>query len=308
MRSAHPFSLAILAIVLANTLAGGSYLAQKLALEGLPPATITLLRTLVALVAMGIWIRVRGGLSLDYTRREVARLFLLGNLSFAGPLLLGNYGVELSTATNGSILVLLEPGTILILSWWLLGENVRGRQIAGVGVGLVGALFVVLEDASALGLLAREHLTGNVLLAVHGILWGTYTPIARPLLVRHSPLDVTFLSMVFSLVVILPASLIESGEWHAGPALASSLAWTVALGLFASWLATFLWNYAVHFLEGKTVATFVFLQPVAGATVAWLVLGEALSRQAWIGAVLIASGVLLAVYGAGRMRRIVGAA
>ncbi len=286
---------ALVAIFVANSLAGLSYLAQKLALEGLPPATIIVLRNAVALVAMGIWIRARGGLVGGYSRADLLRLFVLGTLSFALPLWLGIVGVELSTAANGSILVLLEPGTILLLSWWLLREELRALQLAGVAVGLAGALFVVLEDAPAGDLFAAAHLRGNLLLALHGILWGTYTPLARVLTRRHRPLDVTFVSMLFANVVLVPAALFEADEWRAGPELASALAWTLALGVFVSWFGTFLWNYAVQRVRGRTIAPFVFLQPVAGATGAWLVLGEELSREAWLGAGLIAGGVVLTI-------------
>lgn len=290
-------SAAVLAIAVANVLAGLTYPAQDLALAGLPPATVTLLRNLVALVALGVVVRLRGGLSGPLGRREAGGLCLLGVVSFALPLWLGTVGVGLSTAANGSILVLLEPPTILLLSAWLLRERVRAPQLAGVALGLGGALFVVLERTSAGGLVAREHLLGNVLLALHGVLWGTYTPLARVLARRRGALEVALFSTLFSLVVLVPAALVEGPSWSAGPELPAALLWTAGLGLVGSFVATALWVWAVGRLEGRRVAPFVFLQPAAGATAACLLLGEELTREAWIGSALIGAGILVGALG-----------
>ena len=85
---------ALLAILVANLLGGGSYLLQKLALEGLPPSTITFGRNFIALLGMWIWARSRGKVRFKRTRRETGLLFLLGTLSFSAPMLLGVIGTR----------------------------------------------------------------------------------------------------------------------------------------------------------------------------------------------------------------------
>jgi len=286
---------ALLAILFANFVGGISYLMQKLALDGLPPTTITLGRNLVALVAMLIWARSRGGIQWKSTRREHLLMFLLGTMSFTLPMLLGVIGTEKSTAANGSIMILLEPGVILLLSWWLLKEHVSWKQVLGVGLGLVGATIIVLKDAPISGLLVEEHLEGNLILILHGILWGTFTPIARILTRTKKPLDVTLISMCYGFVILLPGTVIESAEWHTGPHLLQALVWILVLGVLVTWLGTYMWNFAASILRGKTIAPFLFLQPVAGAASSWLVLGEELSTGTWIGSLIIAGGVMLVI-------------
>ncbi len=94
--------LAILAITLANLIGGATYLAQKIALAGLPAATVTLLRTLIAMACMAAWVAFTGGFRLRFSARELRRLALLGVLAFALPTLLGIVGLRWSTAGNGS--------------------------------------------------------------------------------------------------------------------------------------------------------------------------------------------------------------
>lgn len=289
--------LAILCIVLANVLGGVSYPAQKIALEGLPPATVSLLRNLVALVPLVLLVRARrraGGLS-AWTRAERLRVFLLGSVAFALPMWLGILGVELASASNASILILLEPVTIVAIAWLVLGEVVGAIKVVGILLGLAGALAIVLEDATLGDLFAGEAFLGNAVLALHGCLWGCYTPIAKPLSERHDSFDICLRATLVSLLVLAPAALFEAPRWSAGPSLAPAIAWTVGIGLFVSFGGTVMWLAALRHLPSVNVAGFIFLQPLCGVLVGVLFLGESLSSKALLGAALIVAGVALDV-------------
>ncbi len=289
-------TFALIAIAVANILGGLTYLAQDFALDGLPFATISFLRNLVALLMMAVWMQSRGGITWRYPRPVFLRLCVLGVFAYASPLLLGTLGTQWSTAANGSILILMEPCAILLFAWILLGEHVRRLQLLGIAFGLAGGLFIVLRDAPVDGLLEGQHLRGNIILAAHAILWGLYSPVMKPLAVRYRAVDVTFMSMVLAQLLLVPAMLTEVGEWSAGPQLSEALWWTLALGVGGSFAATVLWTASLKHLKASTVAPFVFLQPVAG------VIGDAVGRgrpvtgAALTGGVLIAVGVLCVIY------------
>lgn len=288
--------LAIVAIALANLLGGSTYLAQKIALEGLPPATVTLLRTVIAMVCMVVWVMFTGGFRFGFTRGEKIRMAVLGVVAFALPTLLGIVGLRWSTAGNGSILILLEPGAILVFSFLLLGEHIRRLQVLGVLIGLAGAGAIVLEDAALADLFVAEHARGNLILALHGLLWGLYSPLVKPLAMKHRPIDITFVSMVFGLLLLVPAALFETDAWVAGPHLAEALWWTLGLGVLGSFAAVLLWNWSLVHLRSSTVAPFVFLQPLAGVLAGHFVLGEVLSEATLLGGTLIAVGVVAVIY------------
>jgi drug/metabolite transporter (DMT)-like permease len=287
---------AILAITLANLIGGATYLAQKIALEGLPPATVTLLRTLIAMVCIVVWAMFAGGFRFRFARNELWRLALLGTLAFALPTLLGIVGLRGSTAGNGAILILLEPGSILLFSVLLLREHVRAIQVLGIMVGFAGGLVIVLQDAPFEEVFAGQYLQGNLILAAHGILWGLYSPLVKPLMASHRLIDITFVSMGFGLLLLVPAALFEFDAWSSGPHLAEAIWWTVALGLFGSFAAVILWNWSLIHLRASTIAPFVFLQPFAGVLAGHLVLGEVLSEGALLGAALIMLGVAAVLY------------
>lgn len=288
-------ALAVLSIVLANVLGGVSYPAQKAALAGLPPATVTLLRNVVALVALAVCVRLRRVAPVAWTRAESLRVIVLGAFAFALPMWLGIVGVERASASNASILILLEPVTIVAIAWLVLGERIGALKLASLCLGLFGALAIVLEGSSLGDLLAGEHFTGNALLALHGILWGCYTPLAKPLCERHDPFDLCLRATAVGVLALIPAALAETPRLEAGPALAPALAWTVALGLAVSFGGTLLWLAALRHIPATNVAGFVFLQPLAGVLVGIGLMGERLSGAALVGAALIVAGVGLDV-------------
>ena len=276
---------------LANILGGLSYLAQKVAIEGLPPATVTFVRNALALIVMWGWLRLRGEPRQPWTRRDLVLLFALGTIGYALPMYLGTAGVERSTASNGSILVLIEPMMVLVFAALFLKESVRAGQILGVLVGLVGALMILFEGASVDDLFAGEHLHGNLLLVAHGVLWGTFTPLVKPLCARHDPVRVIFLVTAISLLLLGPAALTEADRWQAGPELPTTIGCIVALAIGVSFGSAALWAAATRHISAASIAPFVFLQPLTGILAGAIFLGERLQSVGLWGALVICAGV-----------------
>ena len=154
----------------------------------------------------------------------------------------------------------------------------------------------MLEGASLESLFAGEHLQGNVLLALHGVLWGTYTPLVKPLAARHDPVQVILRATAVSLLVAGPAALFERARWEAGPELWPALGWVLALAVGGSFASAALWAAATRHVPAATIAPFVFIQPVAGVVAGALVLGERFTAVGAAGAAVIALGVAIALH------------
>ena len=286
-----------LLIIASNLMSGLCYPAQKVALEGLGPGTVAFVRTAVGFVPLAIWAWYRGFCFHHYDRSERRRLFAAGSLAYAGPILLGIIGLERSTSANASILILLEPATIVLAAWLVLREHVGVYKTVGVVLGLLGACVIVLEDASPSGLLTGEHLTGNLILALHAVLWGFYTPLIKPLMKRHDAIGVTVFTFLFAMPALLPFAILEWDEWSMGPAAIRSLWWSAGLGIFLSFLGTVFWVAALRHLRAATVAPFILLQPFAGVLAAVWWLGEGMTAAAIVGGAIIATAVLVSMGG-----------
>lgn len=290
-------SRAVLCLVAANVLGGLSYAASKGAMAGLPDITIGALRLAVALLCLAAW-EGRRALRWGFHGRDLALLAVVGVLGFAAPLVLGNTGVRLSTSANASILILLEPVGIVLLSAAFLGARLGPGQAAGIAAGLAGALLVVTGGRVDPSLGDRGALLGNAILALHGILWSLYTVAAKPLLSRHSAADVTRGSLLLAFAALAPLALFEWRGWRPPEGtLLPALGWTAALGVSVTFLGVLLWNVGLRGTNPVAVASFIFLQPVVGVLAGRLAFGEPLTAWMLAGGALVGVGVLAAARG-----------
>ncbi|MEX1025937.1 MAG: DMT family transporter [Planctomycetota bacterium] len=287
-------------IFLANFLGGASYPVQKWGLTLFPAGTLTFLRNGSAVVPLLVILWLRRRRLVGWSAGELGRAALVGTLGFAVPLVLGCEGVERSTSINASLLILLEPLTILLFAWLLLREHIAPSQIAGVLLGIAGAVVLVL-DAGSPGLTDTSHLTGNLLLAASAVAWGLYTPLAKPLLARHDPFAVTAVTVAFSLVLLGPYALLERGDWPAAWSMEATWMLLVLGGLIA-FVGTVAWIAALDHLPASWVAPFLLVQPLAGTLGGVVWFDERLTTTVLAGGGLIVLGLASTLVSA-RLRR-----
>jgi len=287
----------VLRALLLNLGLGATYFATKKALAGLPELTIVVVRTAVALACL---VPLAGAPSLRQIfgagKSAWLRLIAMGGAGYALPLVLGNYGVALSSASRASLLIGTEPLCVALFAALLLRERLSGLRLLALFVGLAGATTVVSNGIPFQGAPDTSYRAGDLLLIAHGAAWSIYTIAGKSLLGRFPPLATTAASLAVALPLLVPVALFELPHLKTGPALLPALGWAVALGLFASALGTVLWNQVLVQMDASTLAGFVFLQPLAGVLLGHYALGEELRPQAVAGGALVFAGVYLLAF------------
>lgn len=112
----------------------------------------------------------------------------------------------------------------------------------------------------------------------------------------YSPIVVTTYSVATALVVLTPFVLprlyqIHITEW-AHPSIFGGLLY---LGVVSTAGGFLLWNRGLQMLNASIGGIFFFFQPLVGAILGWLILGESIGISFWIGSILILAGVLFIV-------------
>jgi len=230
-------------------------------------------------------------------RSDAWRIAWMGVVGFAGAFALSHWGLARSTATNAALLIIVEPLSIMALSPLLLGERLRRREVAGGALALLGAVLVVLNGVPGLTLALAPHWRGDLLLVLAGLAYGAYTLIGRAVLARHSPLVVTARSIVWGAVVMLP---LAGAEWLSGarPVLSpGAVVGALYLAIVITAFGYLLWNWVLARVSAPQVAIFVTVQPIGGAVLGVVLLGEPLTVFTVAGAVLIVLGLWLTVTG-----------
>lgn len=267
------------------------YVVSKYALDFIPPFTLLWLRYVTALCVL--YPLAARQHTAPLTRAD-HRIFLsIGLVGYVISVGLQFIGTRLSSAHNGAIITSASPAFILLFAWLMLGERLTTRKLCSVLLATVGVIIVVGWDSGAAG--GGGVLLGNLALIGAAVTWALLSVMARKFSASLSPLVITAGAVFWAAIMTTPLMVVE---WRFMPAhgLGNPLLWgaVLYLGVVATAGAFYFWNKGLSLVEAGTGSVFFFLQPVVGALLGWLVLGEQLTRSFFIGGGVILLAVLIA--------------
>jgi len=288
-------------LVLANIVYATSYVATRLTLDDIPPSALALTRLVIgALILVPLAVALRKSGAPAFSRADRGRLFWMGALGFAGAFALSHWGLARSTATNGALLITVEPITMLLLAPVLLGERLTFREKVGAGLALLGAAVVIANGIPGVSQTLVPHWRGDLLLILAGVAYASYSLIGREILARHSSVSVTAGSIVWGAVTMLPLAVLERAAGAAPRLTPLAIVGTLYLAVVITALGYLAWNYALERVPASRAAIFLNLQPLGGALLGVGVLGEPLTPYIVAGGALILAGLTLTVKGQGK--------
>ncbi len=284
--------LAILAAIGATTIYGLNHtIAKGVMPHYVQPFGFIVLRVVGA--AILFWLISPLGPKERIAKKDYLRLLICALLGMGLNMLVFFKGLSLSTPINSAVLVTTTPIIVLILSAVLLKEKIMGRKILGIGIGLLGALGLIL-----LGKEIRQDapniLLGNFFILMNSLFYGSYLVLVKVLLSKYHPF--TFMKWLFSLGVLicLPFGFEEFSQitWASLPAEAY---WGIGFVILGTTFCTYLFNiFALTQLKASTLSAFVYIQPVLGIGYAIFTGQDKLTLVKVIAASLVLSGVYLA--------------
>lgn len=258
-----------------------------------PPVSLTLLRWLVAALALApfIWPRLRAQAPL------LARHWLLilasGALGMAGYSALAYIALKTTTAASvafiNSTLPLMVPLVMLVIG----RETLAPRTLAGIAVSTCGVLWIIAHGD--LANLAHLSFAGGEMLTLLAVaMYAVYSVLIRKKPAQMDLLVFLFGGMVAGIVVLLPCTAWELAGGARIPTDARSVATVIYIGLVISLGGYLVWNHCVVKLgPGLTGASYHLLS-VFTPLVAYLFLGERLAGYHYAGIALILAGVFVA--------------
>ncbi|TLP75406.1 DMT family transporter [Maribacter sp. ACAM166] len=284
--------LAIIAAIGATTIYGLNHtIAKGIMPHYAQPYGFIILRVLGA--AIIFWLISPLGPKEQIERKDYLRMIFCAFLGMGLNMLVFFKGLSLSTPINSAVLITTTPIIVLILSAIILKENISGRKIIGIGIGLLGALGLILFG-SEVRLDAPNIPMGNFLIFLNSIFYGSYLVVVKVLITKYHPF--TFMKWLFSLGVLicLPFGFDEFMQisWSTLPFEAY---WGIAFVIFGTTFCTYLFNiFALSQLKASTLSAFVYLQPLIGIGYAILTGQDNLTLIKIIAACLVLVGVYLA--------------
>jgi drug/metabolite transporter (DMT)-like permease len=255
----------------------------KLGLSGNPPLIFAGLRYLLGgLVLLLVMIALPKSRSIS--QRDFITGILLGALAAIefGCLYLG---MQYISAGATSILYYTQPIIVAALATVFLKEPFSWKKASALMFGFAGALLIFLENLST-GLVS----IGGLLVLSSAFSWAGGTIVFKKLIGNENFLFVTSVLLTLAGTFLLVFSI----SFEATLVVSLNLALTlVYLSIVCSAFGVALWFYLLKRHEATQVSTWLFLVPVFGVLLGWLLLGEKVYLTEVVGIFCVGISILI---------------
>lgn len=287
----NPRLLALLAATAASTIYGINHTIAK----GLMPDVIgangfILLR--VSGAALVFWL-----LSFFYPSQKIDRkdwVRIIGCAAFGMVINMNAFfkGLELSTPINSSVVITLSPVLLLVLSAFILKERITWLKVAGISLGLSGALALILFGAKTQPNAPNIPL-GNLLFVLNATSYAFYLILVKPLVAKYNAITLMKYLFLIAFFINIPIGYSQFSEvsWLS---LEFQNIWKLVFVVVGTTVLTYLFNiYALKQLSPSVIGVFMYLQPLIAVTFAIIVGADSLTPLRILAAVFIFTGVFL---------------
>lgn len=278
--------------ILAASIWGGMYVVSDVVLEIIPPFTLLSIRLMMGALVLGLLVWQKKDTSVP-KRQQLIQVLGVGLVGFGVSVGAQFVGTDKSTAVNGALITTSSPAFILVFAALILREKLSFQRVMAVILASIGVI-VIIDPAQAN--FSSDTFVGDVALAVAGVTWGLYSVLVRVVSAKLDTLWVTLIAFLGGMMLTIPSAGVELTSRAVGEITFLVFLGILYLGVISTAGAMWLWNRAFALVDASAASLFFFAQPLVGAVLGVLALGQDFTPNLAFGGLLISLGVLLAMY------------
>lgn len=204
-----------------------------------------------------------------------------------------------TTAAAATIMTNMQAPIVGLAAWVLFGQRPRWLFFAGAGIAIVGVIGLLIAEPGPVTKVGGE-VTGDLIALIGAVAYAAYLLQIARLSRNYKPAEVIAMAATVAAILLLPIPALL-GEPYL-PSNATGWWSLIGMSLIAQVFGHSALGWAVARVSSAASASVLLVQPVATATLGWLILHELLDawQMAAIGIILV--GVFLAKRGAPGMQ------
>ena len=285
MREANTFDLSLL--ILLAVIWGSSFFNIKIATYSYDPITLALVRVIFASVPLLIICKL-SGIKIDAFNKNWNRYALIGLCNIAIPFVLIAIGTAKINSYLAAILMSTTPLSGSILAhFFTKDEKLSFLKSLGVLIGFSGIVLLFFDKV----IINSE----NYIYALITILGSTFYCIGGLLTLKlkdEKNENVTTSTTIWSVIFLLPFSLVLETPWNSNPTLISTLS-LLYLGVIATGFA-WLIRFRILTVNGLVFQTQVaYLIPIFGIIFGYFLMDEIITWRVLLSLVIILIGIYI---------------
>jgi len=267
---------------------GSSFTAGKVAVRYLPVYTVAFYRFFISSVLLI-------AIFYFYNYRFKLKEFVFCIFGGLTGIFAYNYfflkGLSITMASKASIIVAINPVLSVIGAVFLFKEKINIKQIVGIILAFLGIILLITKGRIDL-ILTGGFNKGDIFILFAAVSWSCYTLFGKKVLTNISAIESTTYSVIWGTFILFPLFLSENIEnfYHIN---AKSLLSILVLSVLATVLG-FIWFYdGIKKIGASKTVVFIYLVPVFGVLIGFILLGERLSLAALVGGMVTITGVFI---------------
>ena len=268
-------------IVLVALFWGSTYFLTKMAVAELEPFNLTALRfgTAFIITALFFFKRIRKA-----DRTVIKYSIILGVLAVIAVLSM-TFGVQYTTASNAGFLISLSVVMIPLISVVVLKKKIKAKLLLSVVLATIGIVCLTLNEQLTIN-------KGDILCILCATSFAVQVLIMERIPKTADSVAIGALQLGITAVVNFILSFFL--ENFTVPSDLKVWGVIVILGVFCTAFCYIIQIYALKNTSAIQAGIILSLEPVFSAIFAYIFLGELLSKQGYIGAILLFISVILA--------------
>jgi drug/metabolite transporter (DMT)-like permease len=271
---------------------GASFIATKVSLQDVSPATVVWLRFGIGFLVLGLAALWQGQLALP-KRKDIPYFVVLGFIGITFHQWLQSTGLVTAQASTTAWIVATTPIFMALLGWLVLREKLTKFQIFGIALATAGVILVVSEGDLASLAEGNFGAVGNILILISAPNWAVFSTLSRRGLQKH-PAGLMLL-YVMGFGWLFTSIMFVAGPGPHDIARLTINGWLgiIFLGVACSGLAYIFWYDGLQAIPASQVGAFLYLEPLVAVIVAAIVLDEPVLLTSLAGGATILIGVWL---------------
>lgn len=225
-------------------------------------------------------------------KKDFIKLFIASIFGIATNMLLFFKGFEYTTPIHASVIMIVTPIIVLILSGFFLNERITPPKLLGVLLGFAGAIVLSVYGKSTQA--GDNILLGNLFVFLNAVSYSIYLVMIKKLTDKYHPLAFIKWLFLFGFFLVIPFGYndLMAVQWHT---FNNYIIFCVVFVIIGATFLTYLLNpIGLRHLRASTVSSFLYLQPVVAVIFSILMKSDSFDTVKFIASILIFGGVYLA--------------
>ena len=204
------------------------------------------------------------------------------------------YGLSLTKPINSAIIMVSNPIAVMLFTIYVFKERFTLNKLAGLTLGVIGALMLLLFKAKGVFAIGSETIAGDFMTLLNSLSWAVFVVMVKPYMQKYQTVTVMKWIFLFGFIYMCPFAMSDLLEvqWST---LSYHILFSIAFVVVATTFLAYLLNtYALKALSSSVVSMYIYLQPFLATTIAIALGKDELTMLKVVSASLIISGVYIA--------------